>query len=401
MFQARLSVSAFVVVLASSACSSSSTSGGESEVAAKCKADAECANTSGTPLCDLTAGACTALPPGNEIGYRDGTAASVMFTDIGTFTKSMKPVDLGFHPERTDELWVVGYGDDAVQVGTGIGGDAPTWKRFLDPAARHFMHKPPAMAMGSANVWATCGDNDNSQNTSGADGAAVNFMGPALFTGDLSVFAKRVTGLGSHLDMLHASPLCRGIAHVEGNWYWVFNAYDRSLDKYNFGKDHGPGNDDHSDGEIYRYAKGKVKGAADDTPSHVVFDPEDGFLYVADTGNARVVRLDTSKGTKGGDLERYNEPLKASAVMQGTDVEEVIAPGVLEKPSGIEIKGGLLYVTDAATSTFHVFDKGGKELRSLATDLPAGSLAGFTFGPGGKIYFTDRTAGRVLRIDPQ
>jgi hypothetical protein len=31
----------------------------------------------------------------------------------------------------------------------------------------------------------------------------------------------------------------------------------------------------------------------------------------------------------------------------------------------------------------------------------AGSLAGFTFAPDGKIYFTDKVAGRVLRIDPQ
>ena len=67
----------------------------------------------------------------------------------------------------------------------------------------------------------------------------------------------------------------------------------------------------------------------------------------------------------------------------------------------LEIHKGLIYVTDAATSTFHVFDKTGKLLRSLDTGLPAGSLAGFAFGPADKIYFTDKVAGRVLRIDPQ
>ncbi len=146
---------------------------------------------------------------------------------------------------------------------------------------------------------------------------------------------------------------------------------------------------------------GKVKGATDGTPSHVFFDGEDHFLYVADTGNARVVRLDTTKGAKGGPLDRQMEPLKSDAVMNRTDVEVLVPAGTLAKPSGIEIHGGLIYVTDAATSTFIVFDKTGKAIRSLATDLPAGSLAGFTFAPDGKVYFTDKVGGRVLRIDPQ
>jgi sugar lactone lactonase YvrE len=88
-------------------------------------------------------------------------------------------------------------------------------------------------------------------------------------------------------------------------------------------------------------------------------------------------------------------------MMGGVDVEVVIDKGVLEKPSGIEIKNDLIYVTDTATSTFHVFKKDGTEVRKLKTDLPEGSLAGFTFGSDGKIWFTDRKGGRVMRIDPK
>ena len=87
--------------------------------------------------------------------------------------------------------------------------------------------------------------------------------------------------------------------------------------------------------------------------------------------------------------------------MLDTDVEEVVPAGTLAKPSGLEIYKGNIYVTDAATSTFHVFDKTGKELRTLETGLPAGSLAGMAFSPSGKLYFTDKVAGRVLRIDTQ
>jgi sugar lactone lactonase YvrE len=234
----------------------------------------------------------------------------------------------------------------------------------------------------------------------GTDGTGNLFMGPAMFTTDRTIFAKRVTGLGSHYDMLHQTPFCRGIAHETANVYWTFNAFDSSIDKYNFNKDHGPGEDDHSDGEIYRYVPGKVKGAEDGTPSHLVLDPNDQFLYVADTGNGRIVRLDTTKGEKTGELERYNEDLKDSGLMTGVDLEVVVPPGVLEKPSGIEVKNDLLYVTDAATSTFHVFQKDGTEVRKLSTGLPAGALAGFTFGPDDKIWFTDKVGGKVLRIDP-
>lgn len=359
-----------------------------------CTTDAECAATAATPLCDPTAKACVALPPGHEIGYRDGTAASVTFTTLYKMSATTKPTDVSF--SSTDELWVVGYGDNTLHLGTGITGDAPAFKRILDPAAGHFMLKPPAVAAGAPGFLGVCGDNLNERGGGGF------FMGPSLFDTEPAILGVRTAGgLGSHVDMLHNTPLCRGIAHEKANIYWVFNGYDHSIDKYNFNTPHEPGGDDHSDGEIYRYAMGKVKGVEDGTPSHVFFDSSDNFLYIADTGNARIVKLDTTKGTKGAQLERQNEPLADQGVMDGTTVEEVVAPGTLTKPSGIEIYNGLIYVSDTADSTFHVFDKTGKEIRSLQTDLPKDSLAGMAFGPDKKIYFTDKVAGKVIRIDPQ
>jgi hypothetical protein len=370
-------------------CSSSTT--GEPAAKAGCNEDTECSGDA--PVCDRASGLCVATILGGELGNGDGSSSSVTFTEVYRTGGSAGPVDLEFDPRNPGDLWVIGYVDSSVHVGKGLDGDSPSWARYVDPAARHFMHKPPAIAIGDNGFWATCGDNDNP--------GTPNFMGPALFTTDLEIFAKPTPGgLGSHYDMLHATPFCRGIAHVEENVYWLFNAHDESLDKYNFNEDHGPGEDDHSDGEIYRYAAGQVKGA-DNVVSHVFYDHEDKHLYVADTGNKRIVRLDTTSGTKGGPLPRRNEPLKANAFMEGTEVEEIVPPGVLEQPSGIEVHNGLIYVTDAAMSSFHVFDKTGKEIRLLETDLPGGSLAGFTFGFDGKIWFTDRTTGRVLRIDTE
>jgi len=383
-------------------CSSStavaSSSGGAPPAATACTADAECAANAATTRCDVPTKACVAPPPGFEIGEGDGSSASVTLTEIYAPGAAVKPVDLAFRGETQDELWVVGYGDNSLHRGSGLTTEEPTFKRILDPAAGHFMLKPPAIAMGTDKFFGTCGDNLNERG--GGDGDSQFFMGPALFSTDPAILGKPTAGgLGSHMDMLHNSPLCRGIAHERANIYWVFNSLDGSLDKYNFNKDHGPGENDHSDGEIYRYAKGKVKGV-DDTASHVFFDAEDSFLYAADSGNARIVRLDTTKGKMGESLERQNEPLKGEGVMTGTDVEVVVAPGALTRPSGLEVRGGLIYVTDTATSTFHVFDKTGKEARKLKVDLPAGSLAGMAFGPGSKLYFTDKVGGRVFRIDP-
>lgn len=394
----------FALTVALVACSSSETSvngGGSSGAVAPvvpCKADAECTGTAATPLC--TASVCAALPPGHEIGYRDGVPATVRLTEIFAAPAAAKLTDLAFHSERTDELWTVGYGDNALYRGSRVGTDAPTFDRILDPASGHFMFRPPAIAMGTPAFFGTCGDNLNERG--GGDGSNAFFMGPALFSTDPAIIGIRTAGgLGSHMDMLHNTPLCRGIAWVSDNIYWVFNGFDHSLDKYNFNKDHGPGGDDHADGTIFRYAMGDVKGVEDGTPSHVFFDPVDKFLYVADTGNARIVRLDTTKGTKGASLARQMEPLADEGIMNGTAVEVVVAAGVLTKPSGLEMRGGLLYVTDTATSTFHVFDKTGHEVRRLEVDLPAGSLAGVAFGPDDKLYFADKVASKIVRLDPQ
>jgi hypothetical protein len=335
---------------------------------------------------------------GTEIGKGDGSAASVTLTEVYKAGAASKLIDVAYYAER-DELWAVGYGDNSIHVGTGLASEAPKFKRILDPAAPHFMEKPPALAMGTPDRWATCGDNMN-EHAGQSDGSAALFMGPALFTTDLAILGKRTPeGLGSHYDMLHNTPLCRGIAHVSANIYWVFNSYDSSLDLYDFHADHGPGKDDHSDGEIYRYAAGEVKGV-NDTPSHLFYDATDKFLYVADTGHGRIVRLDTTKGKKGAELDRQMELIAGNALMTGTSVEEVVPPGTLTKPSGLEVRGNLIYVTDTATSTFHVFDRTGKEVRHLSTELPAGSLAGMAFASDNKLYFADKIGGRVLRIDP-
>lgn len=335
----------------------------------------------------------------DALGREGGPAPA--FTEIFTASRATTQlVDLAFNADEPTQLWAIGYADSRVYVGEGVG-DAPgTWTEYRDPAAGHFMYRPPAFAWGANGFWGICGDNDNLQNDPRGDGTGQYFMGPALFTSNLDVFAKETPGgLGSHYDMLHNTSFCRGIAHQSENWFWVFNGELGSLDQYNFAKDHGPGADDHSDGEIYRWAQGQVTGVKG-VSSHIYYDESDAFLYVADTGNGRIVRLNTKSGTLGGALPRRNEPLVANGVMLDPVLELVVAPGVLTQPSGLEVRNDVVYVSDAATSTFFAFDKNGVLLRRLETGLPAGSLSGFTFGPDGRMWFVDRLRGKVLRVDP-
>lgn len=357
---------------------------------AACTADADCASTPDSPLCDVASGACAALPPGHPIGWRDGAATSVDLVVVLDQGQAREPTDVEFHPDRPSEMWVVNRKDDSVIIVHDPGLPTGSWERKHDPDAQHFMHRPPAFAFGAADTFGTCGDGD------GGD----HFMGPALFPADLAVFAKATpNGLGSHIDMLHSTSFCRGIAHQEANVYWAFNAELGSLDKYDFHQDHGPGNDDHSDGEIWRYALGLVTGV-DGLSSHVSYRAEDRMLYVADTGASRVARLDTASGTPGATFAG-DEGIATRRYVDGAVLVDVVPPGTLQQPSGIELHDELVYVSDAATSRFSAFDLAGQLVRTLDTGLPPGSLSGFTFGPDGKVYFVDHLSGLVYRIDPK
>lgn len=369
--------------------------GGAPPGEAPCASDAECGAEA--PHCDLASGTCAPLPPGHELGLGDGSPGSVDLTVVLDPEKSRTPTDLEFNPSKPHELWVVHYDDDSVTIVTNPGTPEATSERKRDPAASHFMDKPPGIAFGAVvepwgQTFGVCGDNDNGGN---------DFMGPALFPAEPEVFAKQTPdGLGSHLDMLHSTTFCRGIAHERDNVYWVFNSNKGSLDRYDFAEDHGPGNDDHSDGRILRYVAGMVAGV-DGVSSHLAFDAEANALYVADTGNKRVAKLDVTSGTPGAKFGGL-EPVEERRHVDGAVLTDVVSPGVLEAPSGVEHKGGLLYVSDHATSRLHAFDaETGELLRSLDTGLPPGSLSGLAFGPDGKIYFVDRLSGRVYRVDPR
>jgi hypothetical protein len=208
------------------------------------------------------------------------------------------PRDLDFNPEVAGELWIVNRGDDSTVTVT----DGVAVKR-VDPYAMHFMEETSSISFAKHQRFATCGE---SRNTYNGQGEPNDFMGPVLWSADPAVFAKsnpeaaRLVGgdLGSHLDMLHESPLCMGIAWETENVYFTFDGLSGTISRYDFAEDHGPGFDDHSDGIIERYVDVDVV-RVEDVPSHMAYSRNSAKLYVADTGNARIGLLDPTTATTG------------------------------------------------------------------------------------------------------
>ena len=361
----------------------------------------------------------TAAPLAPELGTGDHSATSVGFTVIASSTASLAgPRDIAFNPLRPDEAWVVNHDTESVTIihDASTMGRTTEWRE--DGYATHFMADVSAIAFGAdatstapiptgvgglPGTFATTGE---SRNTYDGQAAPNDFMGATLWSSDLSVFAMyNPMGLGSHLDMLHCSPLGMGIAHESANVYWVIagrsnGATSTNITKYDFNSDNGVGNDNHSDGEAWRYVEGMV-GYAPGIPSHLVFDPATSLLYIADTANSRILALDTTSGTVGAALAPF-EPMAGYNRVDGAVLTEVVtaASGILQSPSGLELHDGLLYITDNANSRFFAVDLQGNLANYLETPLAPGSLSGFAFGPDGKIYFVDMLGDQVVRIDP-
>jgi hypothetical protein len=361
-------------------------------------------------------GSGTASPPDEASPYLgDGTLDSVTLVEIFApqAKVALSATSLAFNPTVPGELWVAlrqfPSGKPCTEadqrgcaalpglmaVVSDATGPAPTADLKEDGNSWHFMRRPTAMAWSDGALFASCGE----AYTDNFEDVPVPYAGPALWSSDPGIFGVEPTAgqNGTHLDMLHETPYCMGIAWEADNVYWAVNGDAGSLDRYDFNVPHQIGGEDHSDGEVYRYVTGELTRVPE-VPSHAAYDAARELVYVADTGNGRVLSVDPSPAQRTGDIATYEE-LKGSGEMSGAAVFELVPPGTLELPSGLAFAKDRLFVTDNATSRIHVFDAEGKELERLDTGLPTGSLAGITLGPDQKLYFSDAKTGRVLCVE--
>jgi DNA-binding beta-propeller fold protein YncE len=337
--------------------------------------------------------------PAPGLGTGDGSPESVNLVVVVDDVDANEPTGIGFPPAAPSDLWIVNRRSGPVGTVPGwtIVNDVSTAGQsidhFYDDSGPHFLARPSSITFSDeVTIAATCQDSNNE--VMFGDG----WMGPVAWTTDRELFSG---GQYSHYDMAHEEEFCGGIAWDRDHVFWAFAGFDRAIDRIDYHSWHpdgidGLGGEDHTDGEIWRYARGDVE-KIDTVPSQMVVDHETGYVYVNDTGNGRIVRLDTTPedcppvADRWGEMQMYecDRPL-----------EVVVPPGELSQPSGLALHHDLLYVTDFAEGTIAAYFTDGRRANRLDTGLGTGHLTGIAVTEEGVVYFADMADDRVYRIDP-
>lgn len=309
-----------------------------------------------------------------------------------------RPTDLDFYPILAkNELWVVNQrtentGGSTVTV-QNPGQNDQTQVTKSDGNAWHFMSLPTGIAFSENGNFATSTGVQDANHNGGT------FTGPSLWSSDPAIYAQPSGGNGSHLDMLHGSPFCMGIAAEKDNVFWVNDTHNRELVRYDFAEDHGPGNDDHSDAIIRRY-RDFATTRLSDIPAHLVIDKRTDNLYAVDNGNNRVIRMDINSGNFSRNLPRINEALAEHSEFINTDWNAPVFEQ-MTAPCGIEVFENYLLVGDYETGEILVFDIDADhiEIGRIQTEDGRG-LTGIKIGPDGNLYYTNRLTNVVKQMSP-
>jgi len=322
------------------------------------------------------------------------------FTVIGTAADGLNVVrDLEFNPTAPEQLWTFNMLSHGTVIFFAPGTAEQSSEVRIDAYGQHFMAYVSSAAFGTNGNFASCQESRNEWNV--GPQAPDDFMGPSLWPSDLDIFAKVGQTVppadmveGSHLDMLHQSPLCMGIAHDVDNVYWAVDGKRGNVVRYDFQADHGPGGGDHSDGIITRYTDATFT-RMQNIPGHLEIDHAAGMLYLVDTGGGRVMRLDTASGTNIGKLNGDWDGAEYTGV-EGADYQVVVEG--LDEPSGLALHEGRIFVSEHGSGDIIAFDLEGAEIDRMAT--PADRIMGITIGPAGDLWYADAGANEVVRVDP-
>lgn len=301
---------------------------------------------------------------------------------------------------------------------------------IVDANAWHFMRRPSAIAFGATelriepddpgavdpitrqpvlteavvytNTFATCHEHFTGNFT---DQDA--FIGPTLWTADPAIY-NGVNGEyewsnGAHLDMLHATSYCMGIAHDGAAVYWAFNGELGTLDRYDFVIPHVPGHHFHEDGIVRRYDfDGDALSRLPNVPSNMAIAGR--HLYIADTGNGRVVRFDREAPMSATTTFRTHELIEGE-VMGDAELEVVVEADALAElwgervePSGLALLDDeTLVVASHGSGHLTLMGLDGAHVRTIDTELGEG-IGGLAVMDG-VIYFAHMGARRVYRLD--
>ena len=367
------------------------------------------------PYCEPETQKCAERPPAYQLGWDDGDPSSVDFEMVYNAPGRRVVRGFDFRP-GSDELWLTeGQAQYRARPCNKLtasaetcepkGGDfvvvyraTTTYDRFdriRDGNALHFARNPSSLVFSETDFFGTCPET----RTANFDDEVEDFAGPTLWTADRAILGVDIGKNGSHMDMLHFTPYCMGIEHDRDNIYWTFNGQKGAIDRYDFKEDHGPGEEDHSDGEVLRYMDGVLAREVEVT-SGLALDRENDYLYIADTGNSRILKLDIRSGQRGDILLPNFDFVRVHHQMNDAEYEEIELGGEpMGKPSGLLLHDGLLYVVDYSFSEFRVFTTQGEPVRTLYTDFEPESLGVLVLGPDDRIYFNVPGRGEIYRIN--
>ena len=327
--------------------------------------------------------------------------ADYTFTTIASGSDGIaQPRDLDFHPVLTrNELWVVLKSTEAIGGKTAkisnAGGSSQNVLVQKDGNAWHFMSLPTGIAFSDNGNFAT------SPGVLDANHGTGHYTGPALWSSDPAIYAQPSGGNGSHLDMMHQCPYSMGIAWEKDNVFWVFDGYYGDLMRNDFQNDHGPGNDYHSDGRIREYKDFSLAKINLEIPCHLALDEAKKWLYIADAGNNRILRMDITSGSQTGTFVPYGETYAETSVYTGTTWKEYIKTDGVMQPSGVDVIGNRLLISDYATGDILIYDCSGadsaKQVGRIPTVQPG--VQGVKIGPDGKIWYVNYLTNEVKRID--
>ena len=126
------------------------------------------------------------------------------------------------------------------------------------------------------------------------------------------------------------------------------------------------------------------------------------MLYICDTGNQRVLRININSGEIGSILDPYGENIEGYYSMINADFETVIDSGLV-LPTGIDIYNTFLLVSDYSTGDIFIYDLQVPNQFQLTHTLETGiveDLMSIKVGPDGTIWFVSTNANKLYQILP-
>ena len=224
---------------------------------------------------------------------------------------------------------------------------------------------------------------------------------------------------GSHLDMLHGNPLSTGVVHDAVNAYYVLDGCGvgdsrGSCDgpghvaRIDFNRDHQEGNGFHGDGVTQRYIDLPYK-RVDGVPSGMM--RHDGWVYYTDTGAGTVRRFQPDTGRFEVMVSNWNDSPASHGehgpgVVDWSHLED--GPGDGDDPETVSAwvaEHGNQEAIDAAGDSWimpretlaeysYVWEATAEEVAPGSVDRPSGLVAGES-----SWFVADNDSGRILEFD--